>query len=445
MRTLLWQLGSRSRLHLQDNFVNKVRSELLEDCGPGGALTETLVQWSAHDTRPLALLIDEIDALVGDTLISVLRQLRTGYDLRPSNSPQSVILCGVRDVQDYPVYSRKERAIIRGGSAFNIKAESLRLGDFSEGETRALLGQHTAQTGQAFEQGALDRVWELTRGQPWLVNALARQACFKDQAGRDRSRPINAHAIENAKETLILNRVTHIDQLVDKLRENRVRRVVEPPLAGTEGLAHSTHDLEYVRDLGLVARDPPVRIANPLSTEVVPRELTYVLQERLEQETAWYVDDAGNLDLVGLLVGFQQCFREHAEHWVNRFGYEEAGPQLVLQGFLRRVVNSGGRIEREYALGRGRTDLLILWPRGGSREPRRMRKHVIECKVLRDRQGLRGTIRAGLEQGSRYMDRCDAETGRPVIFDRRDGKSWDERVFGREERARGKPTAVWGR
>ena len=65
-----------------------------------------------------------------------------------------------------------------------------------------------------------------------------------------------------------------------------------------------------------------------------------------------------------LLAAFQTFFREHSEHWSKRFQYQEAWAQLLLQAFLQRVVNSGGRIEREYGLGRGRTDLLIVWPRG---------------------------------------------------------------------------------
>ena len=147
--------------------------------------------WARHSCAgsgashiPLVLLIDEIDSLVGDSLISVLRQLRANYDRRPSHFPQSVILCGVRDVRDYQVYSSREGTHVKGGSAFNIKAESLRLGDFSEGEVRQLLAQHTAERGQAFEACAVERIWTLTCGQPWLVNALAYEACFRAATGR---------------------------------------------------------------------------------------------------------------------------------------------------------------------------------------------------------------------------------------------------------------------
>jgi hypothetical protein len=70
----------------------------------------------------------------------------------------------------------------------------------------------------------------------------------------------------------------------------------------------------------------------------------------------------GSLDVDKLLSAFQEFFREHSEHWLERFQYKEAGPQLLMQALLQRIVNSGGRIEREYGLGMMRTDLLLLWP-----------------------------------------------------------------------------------
>ena len=211
----------------------------------------------------------------------------------------------------------------------------------------------------------MQRVWTQSQGQPWLVNALAAQACFRDQNGRDRSRSITADDINEAQEQLIVRRETHLDQLADKLQEDRVRRVVGPLLSGGDEREFSARDLEYVRDLGLIARDDPLRIANPVYAEVVPRELTVAAQAGLVQDVAWYVDADGGLDVAALLTAFQGFFREHSEHWVRRFDYQEAGPQLLLQAFLQRIVNGGGRIEREYGLGRGRTDLLVIWPQGG--------------------------------------------------------------------------------
>ena len=437
LRAVFSELEIQASITLGDESLASLWRGALDSAGPVGALQQVLRRWSAADPKPLVLMLDEIDALVGDTLLSVLRQLRAGYPQRPTHFPQSVVLCGVRDVRDYRIHSGAENAVIAGGSAFNIKAESLRLGDFSAGEVRALLAQHTAATGQAFTATAVDAVWARTQGQPWLVNALAYEACFRNKAGRDRARPIAADDILEAQEQLIANRETHLDQLADKLQEGRVRRVVEPLLSGGDEREFTIRDLEYVRDLGLIAQGDPLRIANPIYAEVVPRELTAAAQTGLVQDAAWYIDAAGGLEVDKLLAAFQAFFREYSEHWVARFDYQEAGPQLLLQAFLQRIVNSGGRIEREYGLGRGRTDLLIIWPQGG-----RKRKFVVECKILR--QSLERTVRDGLAQTAGYMDRCAAESGHLVVFDRTEGRRWEDKVFRREEPVVGGTITVWG-
>ena len=160
---------------------------------------------------------------------------------------------------------------------------------------------------------------------------MAYEACFRNKVGRDRSRPVTAEAISDAREQLILRRETHLDQLTDKLQEERVRRVVEPLLSGAESTAAMPQDdVEYVRDLGLLRRQGPIAIANPIYEEVIPRDLTYTTQEYLAQDPAWYVDADGRLRLDDLLTAFQAFFREHSEHWVERFQYKEAGPQLLL-------------------------------------------------------------------------------------------------------------------
>ena len=442
MRTVLDSLAYRAIETLDDPFVDAHWPDILARSGPGGALDRTLSHWARADPRPLVLFVDEIDSLIGDTLISVLRQLRAGYDRRPRHFPQSVVLCGVRDVLDYRIHASSEKEVVTGGSAFNIKAASLRLGDFTEAETRALLAQHTEETGQAFTPEALDTVWWQTRGQPWLVNALAYEACFRDKTGRDRARPITVADILNAREALIVRRETHLDQLADKLREERVRRVVEPILSGGHEPEFSSRDTGYVRDLGLVAVDPPLRIANPIYAEVVPRELTSATQEALTDEAAWYAAADGGLDVAKLLGAFQRFFREHSEHWAKRFQYQEAWPQLLLQAFAQRIVNGGGRIEREYGLGRGRVDLLLVWPRGAEPDAP-VDRHVVECKVVHG--SLDRTVRQGVEQTTGYMDRCEADSGHLVVFDRTEGKTWKEKVFRREEAVPdGRTVTVWG-
>jgi hypothetical protein len=439
MQAILNELASWARYALNDHFVEQYWPDILAQSGGYAALGEMLTRWSAASSKPLVLLIDEIDALVGDTLISVLRQLRAGYPRRPGSFPQSVVLCGVRDVRDYRIHSAREKSIITGGSAFNIKAQSLRLGNFSQLEVERLYQQHTTETRQRFEAAALALVWELTRGQPWLVNALGYEVCFKMKEGQNRTRPITTSEVVKAKERLILSRETHLDQLADKLQEARVRRVIEPILTGiARPDLIPTDDISYVQDLGLVRADEgQLAIANLIYQEVIPRELTYSTQLTIAEQPAWYIAADGRLDMDKLLAAFQQFFREHSESWVERFDYKEAGPQLLLQAFLQRIVNSGGRIEREYGLGRGRTDLLVIWPYSGGEQ-----RVVIELKLRRG--SLEQIIEQGLEQTCAYLDRSGATAGHLVIFDRDEDRSWEEKIFTRQEEYRGQVIKVWG-
>jgi hypothetical protein len=439
MTAILNELANHARIFIKDEFPDRVWRDIFEKSGEHAAFGELLSRWTDQEPdRPAVLLIDEIDALVGDTLIAVLRQLRAGYPKRPAFFPQSVLLCGVRDVRDYRIHSDKEKAIITGGSAFNIKAASLRLGNFSREEVSRLYGVHTKETGQPFQVDAMDRVWEDTKGQPWLVNALAYEACFKMKMGRDRSKPITGDMVIQAKENLILRRETHLDQLADKLQEHRVRSVVEPILTGTAEPGRMLEDdIQYVVDLGLIERKPELTIANAIYKEVIPRTLTATTQDVMSFETHWYLAPDGRLDMDKLLSAFQEFFREHSEHWVGRFDYQEAGPQLLLQAYLQRVVNSGGRIDREYGLGRKRTDLMVAWPHKDG-----VQKVVVELKILY--KSRERTIAEGLAQTAEYMDRCGTGDGHLIIFDRRAGRKWEEKIFRQSEQFEGNTIVVWG-
>ncbi|MBM4043388.1 MAG: ATP-binding protein, partial [Planctomycetes bacterium] len=348
---------------------------------PESAILQTaLTAWAKRCPLPLVLIFDEIDALRGESLRSVLRQLRAGYPDRPKAFPHSVILCGLRDVRDYKAASGGDPSRLGTSSPFNIKVESMRLGDFTVEEVRCLLGQHEAEAGQPFAPEAIEKVFELTAGQPWLVNALAREATEK--LGVKPPAPITVEHVEEAKERLILARATHLDSLVARLEEPRVRRVIEPLLAGTlEGVTSYEDDFAYVCDLGLVAADGPVRVANPIYREVIVRVLALPVERRLDTEARSFVGRDGRLDLKHLLLEFSSFWREHGETLATGIAYPEVAPQLVLMAYLQRVVNSGGYVEREYGVGRGRIDLLIRWPYKLPSGEKRWQREAMELKV----------------------------------------------------------------
>jgi hypothetical protein len=419
----------KNQLPQETAIISYISDVLNKKTITGASLSSMLSEWATCTSKPLVIFIDEIDALIGDTLISVLRQLRVGYPQRPKAFPQSLCLIGVRDVRDYRIWSDAEQQIILGGSAFNIKDESLRLCDFTQEEVQELYLQHTQTTGQKFDDDAINYAFELTQGQPWLVNALAYQACFVDIT--DRNKPITKEDVEKAKETLILRRDTHIDVLVDRLHESRVRYIIDAIIAGdvktTEKV--STDDIQYVRDLGLI-KQKGLEIANPIYAEIIPRELTYVKQQELIQDIAWYKNSDGTLNVKKLLEAFTEFYRENSADWLKDCDYKESGPHLLLMAFLQRVINGGGRIHREYALGRRRADLLVTLGK---------QKFVIELKVYKDKK----TLPDGLQQTAGYMDTSGATEGHLVIFDRRK-KSWKEKIYQRRKKVGDKVITTWG-
>jgi hypothetical protein len=351
-------------------------------------------------------------------MVSFLTQLRDGYIARRSSPfPCSVVLIGQREVRDY-VLSAHERDAVRWlgtTSPFNITVAPVRLDSFTAPEVEELLAQHTTATGQPFEPAATAQLFELSQGHPWLVNALAERIIDEDV--EDRRVAITAAHVDAAKETLILERRTHLDSLIHKLRDPRVRKILDPMLVGGEtGDDVLDDDLAYVVGLGIVRiRAGRAEIANPIYREVIPRALTYVRQVQIPDEPAAFVRPDGSLDLPKLMAAWQTFWREDGHVAAAGFSYHEAGPHLMLMAFLQRIVNGGGRIDREYALGRGALDLLITW-RGA--------RHAIEMKLRRDTQ----TEERALSQVVSYLDKMELAEGWLVMFDLRSTLPWDQRL-----------------
>ena len=334
----------------------------------------------------------------------------------------------MRDLRDYKVKTKQQEALGVLYSPFNIKAESLILADFSEEDVKTLYEQHTKDTGQIFTEEAIRYAFEQTQGQPWLVNALAYQACFRDV--QDRSSPVTREVLERARESLIKRCDTHMDALLDRLEEPRVRGIMDVLLSSSDGPGFPPDDLLYVRDLGLVSRNE-IRIANPIYQEIIPRALAYTRQEEIMQNISWYQKQDGLLDMPKLLTGFTEFYRESSDVWLEKFAYKEAGPHLLLLAFLQRIINGGGRIYREYALGRRRVDIRINF---------KTQCFVLELKVKRQESDLL----KGLEQTSDYMDKSAATEGHLILFDRDVKKSWEERIYHKIETVKGKTIEVWG-
>ncbi|MFO0606526.1 MAG: ATP-binding protein [Polyangiales bacterium] len=377
--------------------------------------------------KPLVLLFDEADCLAGAAMVSFLTQLRELYLTRDdAPSPRSVALVGARAVRDY-LLSAEDRRFVRWlgtASPFNVTVENVGLAAFTATEVGELTAQHTAETGQRFEPEAVARVHDLSRGHPWLVNALCDQCTRRDVT--DRAVAITSAHVDAAKETIIVERRTHIDSLLAKLREERVRRVIDPMIAGsTVPASQLDDDIAYVLGLGLCrVAEGRCEPANPIYREVIVRTLTYGTQVSLEQKTAWYLRPDGTLDAPKLMAAWQEFWREDGHLAAEGFAYKESGPHLMLMAFLQRVVNGGGRIDREYALGKRALDLLVTWRAGDVTQ-----RIALELKVWRHPN----TEAKGLAQLADYLDALGLDEGWLVVFRNDPSLDWDARITHRTE------------
>ncbi len=398
-----WQ--DTAQFRLPDNFQPPPWPESL----PGKRIGSALKSWAQHSSRPLVIFIDEIDSLQGNVLLSVLRQLRDGYPVRPEGFPHSLALIGLRDVRDYKVASGGSDRL-NTASPFNIKVKSLTLENFTATDVADLYAQHTDDTGQPFTREAIAAAFSLTQGQPWLVNALAKEAV--EEIIDDESVTIELGHIYEAKERLIRRQDTHLDSLVERLREPRVRAIIEPMLAGQDLGIVSADDRQFVVDLGLVARNPAsgLTIANPIYREVLPRMLAEGPQDSMPVIQPSWLSADGSLDPDKLLSAFLAFWRQHGEPLMKSAPYHEIAPHLVMMAFLHRVVNGGGTLEREYAIGTRRMDMCLRYGKTVM---------AMELKVWRDNRP--DPLTAGLEQLEGYLAGLGLSEGWLVIFDRRGG------------------------
>ncbi|MDR2096372.1 MAG: PD-(D/E)XK nuclease domain-containing protein [Treponema sp.] len=402
----------------------------LKTCAANSMLSDVLGKWSALVApKPLVVLFDETDVLEGSALISFLRQLRGGFAARgPGTFPASIALVGMRDLKDY-ITAAKGGGNPNPGSPFNIKEDSAALSDFQREDIAKLFAQRTEETGQQINGDALDYVYEQSRGQPWIVNSLFKRAVMRilDEESRE---TVTIDHVMRAREQMIRARETHLDALAYRLEDPRIRKVMEALLTGEPdaGLA-AGEAFRLCLDLGLVTIiNGAPSVANPIYREVLAREMTYSTQLAIPQPEWEWEKAGGSLDMDTLLKKFQQFWRKHSEIWEEKSDYTEAFPHLLLMAFLQRILNGGGRIEREYAAGRGRVDLAVEYGK---------QWFIIEIKLLHAYNTPDEVKEEGLRQINRYRNSIDAAApAYLVIFDRRLKSKdipWEERLSWRRE------------
>jgi hypothetical protein len=275
---------------------------------PNSMLSDILANWAKLVApTPLIVLFDEVDVLVGETLISFLRQLRDGFAGRGAGTfPVSIALVGMRDLKDYITAAKggiaSVDAPVNPGSPFNIKSDSASISNFTQDDIIRLFAQRTAETGQQIAAEALDYVYEQSRGQPWIVNSLFQRATMRI-LDEESTAPVTVEHIREAREQMIRARETHLDALAYRLENPQIRSVMESLLTGEpDTRLASGEPFRLCLDLGLVSieRGSPI-VANPIYREVLAREITFGTQMAIpEPEWKWERAD-GTLDMDALL------------------------------------------------------------------------------------------------------------------------------------------------
>ena len=384
--------------------------------------------------KPLVVFFDEVDGLTEGTAVTFLRELRDGYVTRNKIPfPSSIAIVGMMDIRDMKARVRPHSETLGSKSPFNVIAEDFTLRNFTEDDVRTLYAQHTEATGQVFEPEAVKSAMEWSGGQPWLVNALASECVDKIHDGRY-DEPITAADIEAAKEAIIRRRDTHVDSLMDRLREPRVRRVMEPVILGNQltDLSVNDEDYRFVQDLGLLKEVNGALVpSNRMYAEIIGRYLSHDEQTRMVQsvhEIPWATPNG--LDMPGLMAAFQAFWRENSGADRRAYEYGEATPHLVLMAFLQRVTNGNGHIIREMALGSGRLDLCVEF---------KGKRYAIEVKTSKNFAGERSYA-----QLAGYLDKLQLPEGWMAIFDVGTSKSWEEKLYSSDVEFNGKTIHLIG-
>jgi hypothetical protein len=416
------------------------------------------------------VIIDEIDALLGDLLLAVLRQLRSQYDLRGKGQfPVSIVLVGVRNIKDYQIYSAKEKKYVAGGSPFNVSAGNLTPSRFSRKHVVALLMQHTTATRQAFSDSAIDALMVWSDGQPWIVNRLA-ALCVGLTTG-----PVGSDNVYTAAHRVIALKDTHLDNFLSVLAEPRVLAVVQTVLCGDD-MKCPEADVDYVREMGLLNSNAggKLQISTKLYEEILPRAVVQVhgwlqtkLDNSIEPPHAFLASDE-SIDMAKVFESFQRFCDNNLEEWRNGSAasaaqrpfcssckknvrhreehphYEqqqldldvrqqadqadlsdhrsgrhlrEAHPHVLFFSHLQRVVNGGGRVQRETAAGRGFVDIVVEKVRAGGSwaRPETQQRAAIEVKRY-DQGDMDQMVSAAVEQVIAYGLRAHATEHHVLVF-----------------------------
>ncbi len=426
IRSILFEISSRARDTFDDEYLEELVPNILQTRGPYQALNELLTQWAKRSELPIVLLIDELDTIEGPILTSILSQIRAGYDKRPKLFPQSIIFCATHDVID---------------KQFNIKDTTIRLGNFEREAVAGMFAAYTANSHVEITKWAIDRVWQHSSGQPWIVSSLASEI-FHEIMPAKGIKKVTPELVDEAFGNILAKMGNHLEFLASQLRDERVKRCLIPILSGgslAEAIPES--DFTFTQELGLISAERN-SFDNGLYSEVIPLVLFTPVTYMINLDTDQFLAEDASLDSLKVLRYFQEFFRKHIERLVAIVDYGTAAYTLVFQALLQKLSDGNISIVREQRANQGRIVLKLhrIYP-----VDQRITFLVKQAKVWSNER-FKQTLGVLSEEAAAYAaanpDTCG--TVHMVLINTNPEFDWDGRYQFERKGTPAQPIFIWG-
>jgi hypothetical protein len=353
---ILWQfqIAIIHQLRECDKICYFLKKLLSKDISSPLSFTEFIQYWCDSSTKPVILFIDNLDSISGDTFIHIAQQLTYGF-LSVQNSPQSIGLASTHNIKKYNIWSHQNQRIIPVHTIFTLEMPTLELQNFTKHQIKNFFAQHAHATGQVVTDDALDYIFHLTQGHPWLVNLLGYYACFK--LATTRNQPITKKVIEQAQHTIMYEQDIKNDLILERFGEPIARSIIHAIITGTafdnDQITHTVLDIESLKKTGM-------DIASLIYQELAQNHPTE--SQKAIASFDWYQDCSGALNTPKLLSTFQQFYRNNAEYWKSKFKSKKSAPFLLFKAFLETIIGKNISFQhKQFVASKHSAFMIIPW------------------------------------------------------------------------------------
>ncbi len=347
----------------------------------------------------LVLIIDEFEGIPPEALSELLHTFRKIYHRRELYALHALMLVGVSTIAEL---------IVSTASPFNITDE-IAISYFSEAEVRELINQYTTETGQPFDEEVIRALYANTNGQPGLMCGLCNY--LVETLVTDSAQTVTMSAFYKALKHYLTER--YDKNIINIVQKAGARKAFMLRLLFGETAVPFNVDNP---DISFLYAHGVVENINGFAEVIVPlykKRLLFAFRPASNGETGYFMSTHEKLEAYASAEGLQlNAVLQRYREYVTKRGFrafdtaqlKEGAWHYSLDGFINFFIERlGGETFVEVPLGRGRTDILILF---------RGKKYLIETKIFTDQTYFQN----GKEQLAEYLKTADLEEGYYVVF-----------------------------